>query len=347
MKLAEVSLPPNRYKGVDFKISKVTLERDGEKVTMITPEGLIQISIPFQIFSTENTPIFIDWDVDRSVDNEIFFKPVFNFLSKEPQLKGLMIYVTQEKSNNVTVLNRNTDQIVSIIEVGKKPHGIAINNSINRVFVTNSGEDTISVIDTQTNRVVQKINTRLGAQPEGIAVSSDGRFVLICYFGTNQVSIRDPSSMRELATLNVDKGPMRVAIDPRGRKAFVSNYYSNTVTVIDTSLLKVIGAIPVESKPIALAFNFRGDRLYVMNSGASNVSVIDPAGQTVVSKINIGIGGYGVLADSFGDRIFVTRSTTNQFLFVSAPVNTITKILPTRKTADRIWRLTLTGRKSM
>ncbi len=331
IKLAEFSLPPNRYKGIDLKISKPVLEREGEKVTLNLPSGLVRVSLPFQIYSRENTPVFIEWDVDQSIESEVFFNPVMKAISKEPQLKSLMVYVTQERSNNVVVINRNSDQIVSTIEVGRKPHGIAIQSSINRVYVTNSGDDTISLIDTQTNRVIDTVYTRLGAQPEDIAVSSDGQVIVVCYFGSNQVSIRDATSMRELSVLTVDRGPMKVTIEPRGRKAFVSNYYSNTITVIDTSLLRVIGVIPVESKPIALAFNSRGDRLYVVNSGSSNISIIDPSGQTVIGKINVGTGGYGILSDSFGDRLFLTRSTVNQLLFINAPVNTITKILLTEK----------------
>jgi YVTN family beta-propeller protein len=331
IKLAEISLSSNSYKGIEFRISKAVLERDDEKMTLNIPEGVIRVSQPFQVYSRESTPLFMEWNVDRSIESEVFFKPLMSFYSKEPQLKSLMIYVTQEKSNNVVVINRNTDQIVSNIEVGKKPHGIAIQSDINRAFVANSGEDTVTIIDTQTNRVLNKINTRLAAQPEDIAVSSDGRIVIVTYFATNQVSIREAATLRELGNINVDKGPMKVAIEPRGRKAFVSNYYSNTVTVVDLSLLKVIGTIPVESKPVGLAFNSRGDRLYVTNSGASNISVIDPAGQNVIGKINIGTGGYGIFADSFGDRIFVTRSTTGQFLFVNAPVNTITKIVQLEK----------------
>lgn len=331
IKLAEVMIPPNRYKGINFKVSKAVLEREGEKNTLNIPNEVIQISQPFQIYSRENTPIFIEWDVDRSIEAEIFLKPAMAALSKGPQLKSLMVYVTQERSNNVTVINRNTDQIVSSIAVGKEPHGIAIQSSLNRVYVVNSGDDTITLIDTQTNRVIDTVHTRLGAQPEDVSVSSDGRIIVVCYFGTNQVSIRDAGSMRELTSLTVDRGPMRVVIEPRSRKAFVANYYSNTITVIDTSLLRVVGAIPVESKPIGLAFNSRGDRLYVVNSGSSNISVIDPFGQNVIGTLNVGTGGYGILSDSFGDRLFLTRSTINQLLFINAPVNTITKILPMEK----------------
>lgn len=327
VKLAEVSLAPSHYKGIDFKISKPMLERGGEKMTLNLRSDWIRVSLPFQIYTSENTPLFIEWDVDRSIESEIFLRPIMTGLAKEPQLKSLMIYVTQERSDNVTVINRNTDQIVSSIAVGRKPRGIAIHSGINRVYVANSEEDTISIIDTQTNRVLNKINTRLASQPEDIAVSNDGRIVIVTYFTTNEVSIREATTLRELATISVDKGPIKAAIDPRGNKAFISNYYSNTVSVIDLSLLKVISTIPVESKPIGLAFNARANRLYVVNSGASNISVIDTAGLNVIGKINIGTGGYGILADSFGDRIFVTRSTTGQFFFVNAPVNTITKII--------------------
>jgi len=50
----------------------------------------------------------------------------------------------------------------------------------------------------------------------------------------------------------------------------------------------------------------------------------------------VGTGGYGILADIFGDRIFLTRSTVNQLLFINAPVNTITKILPMDKKPSHI-----------
>ncbi len=336
IRLAEVSLPPNRYKEIDFRISKAVLDRDGEKVTLNIPDSLVRVAQPFQIFAGENTSIFIQWDVDRSIESEAFLKPVMTSHLKEPQLKSLMIYVTQERSDNVVVINRETDQIVSTIAVGKRPHGVAIQPSINRAYVANSGDDTLSLIDTQTNRVIDKVITRLGAQPEDVAVSDDGQVIVACYFGTNQVSIRDANSLRELAILTVDKGPIKVAIEPGGKKAFVSNFYSNTVSVVDTSLFRVIGVIPVESKPIGLAFNSRGDRLYVVNSGSSNVSIISPTGFNVVGTFNVGTGGYGVLADSIGENLFLTRAATNQFLFLNASVNIIRKILPMDKEPTNI-----------
>ena len=166
IKLAEVSLSPNSYKGIEFKISKAVLQRDEEKITLNIPEGVIRVSRPFQVYSRESTPLFIEWNVDSSIESEVFFKPVMSFFSKEPQLKSLMIYVTQERSNNVVVINRNTDQIVSTIEVGKKPHGIAIQSDINRVYVANSGEDTITIIDIQTNRSIKLIDASGNPAPE-------------------------------------------------------------------------------------------------------------------------------------------------------------------------------------
>ena len=67
------------------------------------------------------------------------------------------------------------------IEVGLHPTSLAWDEAHHRLFVSNSNSDTISVIDTARNKVVETISVQpferkvAGVAPEAVVVSPDGR----------------------------------------------------------------------------------------------------------------------------------------------------------------------------
>src|SRR5438093_7763507 len=57
------------------------------------------------------------------------------------------VFVTNEKSDDVTVIDATTRAVVKTIAVGKRPRGVAVSPDGRRVFVANSNSDSVSVID--------------------------------------------------------------------------------------------------------------------------------------------------------------------------------------------------------
>lgn len=65
----------------------------------------------------------------------------------------------------VSVIN-TTDNATCTINVGIKPCGVAITSDGTKVYVTNSGSNTVSVIDTTTNEVIDTVE--VGIRPSGL-----------------------------------------------------------------------------------------------------------------------------------------------------------------------------------
>jgi YVTN family beta-propeller protein len=64
-------------------------------------------------------------------------------------------------SNTVCVIDGTTDTLVKNVTVGKQPYGVAVNPNTNKVYVTNSGSDTVSVISqVSLNRTPPSSNSR-------------------------------------------------------------------------------------------------------------------------------------------------------------------------------------------
>ena len=65
------------------------------------------------------------------------------------------VYVINNKSDNVSVIDGNTNQITNTITVGDSPSKVGINPITNRIYVANS--DNISIINGETNQVIDTI----------------------------------------------------------------------------------------------------------------------------------------------------------------------------------------------
>ncbi|MFF1745259.1 YncE family protein, partial [Streptomyces mirabilis] len=115
--------------------------------------------------------------------------------------------------------------------------------SSGRVYVTNQQDNTLSVIDAHTYKVLATV--RIGTAPEGVAVTPDGRNVYIANNGSAQVSVLDTRNNKITTTVSVEKSPTGVSITPDGRSLYVANGGSNTVSVIDTGTNRVTARIPV------------------------------------------------------------------------------------------------------
>jgi YVTN family beta-propeller protein len=125
-------------------------------------------------------------------------------------------------------------------------------------YVTNADDNTVSVIDTLTNTVIDTIP--VGNGPLGIAITPDGtRAYVTNFFFGNTVSVIDTLTNTVIDTIPVGNFPEGIAITPDGTRAYVTNSGDGTVSVIDTITNTVIGApIPVGNFPLGIAITPSG-----------------------------------------------------------------------------------------
>ena len=68
------------------------------------------------------------------------------------------IYVTNDDSGTVSVIDSSTNAVTATIDVGNGPFGLRTHPSNEDMYVTNSQSRTVSVIDGSTNAVTATID---------------------------------------------------------------------------------------------------------------------------------------------------------------------------------------------
>ncbi len=169
--------------------------------------------------------------------------------------KAAKVYVSLWGDGAVAVLNpANPARSLKHIVVERHPTAMILTRDKSRLFVVNSDADSVSVIDTKTDRVVEKINVRLaenalgGMSPEGLALSADEKTLYVANSHANAVAV-------------VALGASPKVQSPKSK--------------VQSPKSKIVGFVPTGNYPSAVAVV--GNRLFVGNgkgTGFENSSVI-------------------------------------------------------------------------
>src|SRR6185369_9752346 len=109
------------------------------------------------------------------------------------------VYVSCWNDNSVAVVypHKPAEPILRIT-VGRHPTAMLLNPNKTRLYVANSNDDSISVIDTDNDKEIERISVRLsedvppGNSPEGLALSGDNLYVANAH--SNSVAVIELSS---------------------------------------------------------------------------------------------------------------------------------------------------------
>jgi YVTN family beta-propeller protein len=196
------------------------------------------------------------------------------------------IYVANESSNDVSVIDANTFQPVgTIASRSHSTHDLAVSRDGRRLYATNLASGRVSVIDTQQLETIATIYT--GERCHVVALTNDDTQLWVANIGENTISIVDTTTFRILGTIPVGQGPTGLAFSHDGRFAFVSSQGDKTVGVIDTATHQVIKTIPVGANPHFLVVS-RAGHVWGVNTGENDIYVLDPESHEKIGTFTVG-----------------------------------------------------------
>src|SRR2546423_15286072 len=91
--------------------------------------------------------------------------------------RAFVAYVSNEKSNTVSVIDTDSWTVTTTIKVGQRPRGIEFTRDGKFVLVAVGDDDTIQVIDTATRQVVDSLPS--GPDPELFVQDTAGKTLYV------------------------------------------------------------------------------------------------------------------------------------------------------------------------
>jgi YVTN family beta-propeller protein len=184
---------------------------------------------------------------------------------------------------------------IANIPVGASPQAIGITRDTNNIYVVNTGNDSVSVIDGRTNTRVKDIKVR--TLPQAIGINKDTDRIYVVNTGNDSVSVIDEKTNTRVKDIKVGASPRAIGINRNTDRIYVASYgdilasgdrAKPRVSVIDGRTNTWIKDIKVGASPSAIGINERTNIIYVATAGNDSVSVIDGRTNTWIKDIKVG-----------------------------------------------------------
>lgn len=159
-------------------------------------------------------------------------------------------YVSCGESNSLIIYDMIKDRVNFEIPTGRFPHNIALVEEKKLIFISNMGDDSISVIDYINNKEIKRI--KVENTPTKINVSKNKRYLYLCmsYLGYDRkgsVGIIDLKTLELINKVKVGLSPVDFFEDDN--YLYVSNLCDESISIVNLKDLKeenkiIIGGMP-------------------------------------------------------------------------------------------------------
>ena len=201
------------------------------------------------------------------------------------------------RDNRVMVVDAASGKLLGEVTGMQHAHGVALQPAEHRAYVSNGHGDNVSVVDTQTLKIVGQIPLS-GKDPDAIVFDDASGHLLTMNGHSNNISVIDTKAGKELNTIAVPGRPEFAVTDGKGQ-LFLNLEDKNALAHVDLTtgkVVKVSSLTPCDG-PTGLALDAAHRRLFsVCANGWMIVTDADSGHQ--VAKLPIGKDPDAVVFDA-------------------------------------------------
>ncbi len=183
---------------------------------------------------------------------------------KEPSVPG-----------HLAVINLERMSVVDDITGAPETEGIEFSADGKHMLVTNEGNDTVTVYDLATNRLVKTLDVHpYGSRPRGIKRAPDGSMYVVTLENSDNFLVLD-RNLKVIKSVPTDKGPYGVSFDRSGKRIWIAAARGKKLQVFDAKTFAEIASVPVGNRCWHFSFTPDESKVLVACGRSDEVEVID------------------------------------------------------------------------
>jgi PQQ-dependent catabolism-associated beta-propeller protein len=261
------------------------------------------------------------------------------------QASALTAYVSNEKSNTISVIDIDKFAVTKTIKVGQRPRGIELTKDGKFILVAVGDDDTIQMIDTGTGEIVATLPS--GPDPELFIQDPTGKTLYVANENDNTVTIIDIERRVPIGEVQVGVEPEGMGLSPDGKILVNSSETTNMAHFIDTATRQIVANVLVDARPRFAEFKRDASEVWVSSEIGGTVSIIDPVKHEVTKKISFEIPGLrkeaiqpvGINITRDGRTGFVALGPANRVAVINGATHAVQKYL---LVGQRVWHMAFT-----
>lgn len=195
--------------------------------------------------------------------------------------------------SEVNVIDLHSNKLLTTIPDTKGVHGIAIANDLNKAFISNGKDNSVSIINLTTYELIEKV-VLPAENPDAILYDAFSKKVFTYNGKSNDATVLDAITNKVVKSIPLGGKPEFSVTNTKGL-VYVNIEDKNQIKTINTSTLEVTNtwSIAPGEEPSGLAIDLETNRLFSV-CGNNIMVVVNALNGKVIKTIPIGEGCDGV-----------------------------------------------------
>jgi len=212
------------------------------------------------------------------------------------------VYVPNERSGTVSVIDPVTFTVVGKIKVGAYPQHVTPSWDLSKLYVNDSA---LTEIDARSGKVLRSIRVPL---PYNLYFTLDGSKAIVVAEDLNRLDFYDPQSWTLLKSVHIPwSGIDHLDMSADGSYLLATTEFSGRVVKVDTRVMALVGNLEVGGLPIDVKLAPDGSVFYVTNQGRGGVSIVDPIAMKEIGFLLTGRGAHGMTISRDTRSLYVSN----------------------------------------
>lgn len=203
------------------------------------------------------------------------------------------LYVSH--GSQVQIIDEVTGKMVGNIPGQKGVHGIAINPELNKGYITNGKDSSVTVFNIKT--LEQTHHVKVGSNPDAILYDAFSKKVFVFNGHSNDISVIDVVTDKVVATIALTGNPEFSVTNGKGL-IYVNLESASSIAVINAKTLKVENVWPIApgTEPTGLALDNETHRLFSVTANKI-MMVVDALSGKIIAELPTGTRTDGAAFD--------------------------------------------------
>lgn len=304
------------FSGLSIFTHDVVSEMDGHSVPTESP--IVTIDHPFTIVpgNTKTLNVLIDWKYTGDLRTDARLKPEFSIEEERPSRARRLIYVSNEGSSNISVIDRDLKRVIHNVFVGTKPFALAADQRRKRVYIADREDGVLYEMDMVGSQLTRATEIEYVDEPVHIEPVPQADVYIVLNYGTHRVYIMDSFTSEIIETIEVPEQPIDAVYAPYYDRVFVLCQRWGMLAALDVSTRPVVvdTMFRVEQQPMGLAIDDTNEWLFISNSGSIDFTVFEIRRMAVERTLPIGTGAGDVVFDPSSRRLYIGMIDTREIL---------------------------------
>lgn len=192
------------------------------------------------------------------------------------------LFVANEDSNSIYIIDTQTLQPMELITVDNMPHGMILDEELNKLYIP--CVNSLVIMDVISKNIIGRI--KLNFEPWHLKIDEIND-ILYVVTKNGKILVLDRHIFKIIKIIDYLKHPIEMVVNDFKKQIYVTDFCDKSIIILDNVNYEIINKINICGNPLGIDISIDKKLLFISDIEENNIKAIDIENLKIIKEINV------------------------------------------------------------